>query len=188
MRKNTVAVLYHVANKVLQNSEILYLICSGRVLGTADMTKKLCDLSCFIREEQVITVVYKHPSVNYSDMDLEVYNYNKYKISDEITSNESIESIYGINNFNAIANLLNNLTFGSVAITINPDDYNSMVNRIEYPTPSTCSICHQACSMGEDIVSLVCCGHQFHNDCIYRQLTTSSVQCPICSMDVRSST
>lgn len=192
-RKQSIAHLYSVIRDCLK-CDILYMTCAGQVLGRDILQKPLIDLACFLRDKQTISVVYKHPDTDYCDKDLELFNFfqivdslnesnNYYNILDGRNLNLNLDLDF--NNFNLLEAL--NLGLDSQLITINEQDYEAYVTKVEYDeinTEEPCFICHESFIQEDDIRSLTC-GHVFHNECIRTLLTSSSVQCPVCSMDVR---
>jgi hypothetical protein len=46
-----------------------------------------------------------------------------------------------------------------------------------------CSICQDACQEGQEIRTIIACGHQYHDECLQRWLQSRPV-CPNCQQDV----
>lgn len=171
-RKTLVAQLY-VAAKTVVEDNILYLMCGAKVLGVDDMKKTLVELNCFLRNRQTISIVLKHPKTNYCDDDLVVHNYIKY--IEQQTQSAISRSV----------NIFNEL-MPSHIVHINESDYGSYVSSVSLAEidETTCVICHEDFET-DDIIDQMMCGHSFHRNCLRPLLTTNSVQCPVCSYDVR---
>jgi len=192
----TVLCLYRIASNVVRKP-ILHLSCSGYILGDEvdSMEQPLAESSIFLVPNPIINIVYLHPDVKYSNTDIIsscIYKLVLKKQSNSINRTNSISnaidifrangiSIHGLNEIN-VDNIRN---LQSVTVTIPEEEYSRYITIINNPDDSEiCGICHDNYNNLSTVHQLEC-GHNFHDICISTELLTSSVQCPMCSYDVR---
>lgn len=161
--------LYYIATQVL-NTEILYLCCNGRVLGIDLIENELSTFGPFLSPTQVVSIVLKHPDVVYTTEDLYIHNYIR-----ATCQSSSAEQGQTMLNYIMAAHL----------ITVPEERYPDIVTVDQSDEEGrTCTICQEGL-LQDQLCHRLACGHVFHAECIHRTLTTVSVECPICSYDVR---
>ena len=62
---------------------------------------------------------------------------------------------------------------------------NTVVTRLEAPSPENCVICQDQMRQGEEVRTIRQCSHLFHRECI-DEWFRSNVRCPHCRVDIRT--
>ena len=153
--------------------DILYLILNGKLIDGHDLDHLIVDYG-IINNECSIYIIFKYDIIASHDK----YIHLKYQ--------RWVEKKYLQNNI--LQTLQYRQTLIDVQVLIPEDDLyvyienNTTARDDDY---EMCSIC-SGHLLDTDIRSTVKkCGHEFHTPCISQWLSTASVRCPMCNIDVR---
>lgn len=171
-----IGILPIVINKTIH--DVLYIIICGHIVGIEpyNFNRMLgdCDL---IGDKCSAHIILKVSNVEYPGLELST-SYRNIMWYNRPTNSSIQQPIQTIQSF------LEGIGMVDVPVVLTESQYNDLVHLIDdrVDDNSVCTICQ---SQIESEGAQLTCGHQFHNECIYNWLTTSSVRCPTCNHDVR---
>ena len=169
----------------VKGDHVKYMICNGKIL---DKQATLRDLKIMDNKLLVHVVVSNEPTGSYP---MDEILQNEYQLYYNI-SNGLYDRARTMNTIGSYQQNLNNFT--DVVVTLTHDQFDSLTSSttLDAEDIDLDSIDEATCFCGDDDnIDLVRtrtwlpCGHSFHSSCIRRYLTTTSVKCPMCGIDVR---
>jgi len=154
--------------------DILYCILNGKLIDGHDLDNLIVDYG-IINDECSIYLIFKYGDVSFQDKYIQL-KYQRW-----------VEKKYIRHNI--LQTLQHRQTLIDVQVLIPADDlymYIENINTVrDVDEYEQCSICSGELLDTDNRSIVKKCGHEFHNPCISQWLTTASVRCPMCNIDVR---
>jgi hypothetical protein len=168
-----------------QASDLLYLICDGKIVGQnpeeLDRTLSTCGLT---EHRCTVHLIFKIPEnkYRYTHNDL-LASHNAQHYPSAASDQDSQAQIRTL----LLQEVLRGVGVGvgmyDVDVHIDPSQLQDITTEIDALNDDLCAMCQTA--MTNNVLMIRSCRHKFHRECITEWLTSFSVLCPLCNQDVR---